>query len=357
MRIDLIKSNLNTYKANLHCHSVISDGSKTPEQLVEDYKKNGYSVLSITDHNVLIDHSDLNQKDFLLLTGYEANIDPQKIYYNGFGNHSPTVHICFIARDPKNDVIPLFNPKYCFSISEEDLAKQKYLGTPDYERAFNNVNGFVKKHLDNGFIAAFNHPNWSMAAMEDMITYEGFYCMEICNYGCYNEGYPEINDYVYEQLLRHGKKMFAIATDDNHNRYPDGHPHCDSYGGFTMIQAESLTYDNIIKALENGDFYASMGPEIKEFYVEQEGEDWIAHIKTSPVREIAFKTYGRRSSCWKPEKEGDTITEARFKLQSKYDRYLRVYITDEKNRYAWTNAYFDPCKEENGKFDYASFMY
>ena len=38
------------YKANLHCHSTLSDGKKTPEELREMYKSHGYSILAITDH-------------------------------------------------------------------------------------------------------------------------------------------------------------------------------------------------------------------------------------------------------------------------------------------------------------------
>lgn len=356
MRYDLLPQG-NSYKANLHCHSVISDGNKTPEELARDYKAHGYSVLCISDHNILKNHSDLNSDDFILLTGYEADITAHKQYYNGLWNHTPVVHMNFIAKDPNNDVLPLFNPKYITMGTEEDKAAQKYLGDGEYERSFRNVNGFVKAHVDNGFLAAFNHPNWSMADVVDMQTYEGFYAMEICNYGCYNEGFPELNDSYYEQMLRRGKKWFAIATDDNHNKSADGTPHCDSYGGFVVCKAESLTYANIIDSLEKGNFYASMGPEIKEFYVEQEGDKWYAHIKTSPCVDISFKTYGRRSKCAKPEKVGDTITESRFELQPTYDRYIRAYVKDEKGNYAWTNAYFDPCKLEFGKFDTFSYMY
>ena len=44
----LISPDKKQYKANLHCHSVYSDGKKTPEELKEMYKEKGYSILSIT---------------------------------------------------------------------------------------------------------------------------------------------------------------------------------------------------------------------------------------------------------------------------------------------------------------------
>ena len=33
------------YKGNLHCHTTVSDGSLTPEGVVELYKSHGYAFL------------------------------------------------------------------------------------------------------------------------------------------------------------------------------------------------------------------------------------------------------------------------------------------------------------------------
>ena len=35
------------FKGNMHCHSTISDGRLTPEELKEAYKAAGYQVLAI----------------------------------------------------------------------------------------------------------------------------------------------------------------------------------------------------------------------------------------------------------------------------------------------------------------------
>lgn len=43
------------YKGNLHCHTTVSDGSLTPEEVVTLYKSNGYSFLAISDHNIYTD--------------------------------------------------------------------------------------------------------------------------------------------------------------------------------------------------------------------------------------------------------------------------------------------------------------
>lgn len=39
------------YKANLHTHTTRSDGRMSPQQVVDNYHKLGYSILAITDHN------------------------------------------------------------------------------------------------------------------------------------------------------------------------------------------------------------------------------------------------------------------------------------------------------------------
>ena len=65
----------NSYKANLHSHSTISDGSWTPEQMKEEYKKRGYSIVAYTDHNMIIDpHKDLSDGEFLALRGFGVQI-------------------------------------------------------------------------------------------------------------------------------------------------------------------------------------------------------------------------------------------------------------------------------------------
>ena len=86
--IYLINPNKKQYKANLHCHSALSDGKKTPLELKEMYKSNGYSVLSITDHERPYCHKDLTDKDFIMLTGYEAYIRPNGGEYNRYEKES-----------------------------------------------------------------------------------------------------------------------------------------------------------------------------------------------------------------------------------------------------------------------------
>ena len=86
------------FKANLHTHSNISDGMLSREELKKLYKDKGYQILSITDHNIIADHSDMNEDDFLMLTGTEVNInEPDMDRFTG-----KTYHLNLLAKRPDN---------------------------------------------------------------------------------------------------------------------------------------------------------------------------------------------------------------------------------------------------------------
>ena len=139
---------------------------------------------------------------------------------------------------------------------------------------------------ENGFFITYNHPVWSLEDRREYTQYKNMNAMEICNYSSTLLGYPEYSPYIYDEMLRSGKRIFCIATDDNHNKADEDSPKYDSYGGFTMIKAEKLEYKTIAKALKAGNFYASQGPEIKELWY----EDGVVHIKTGAVKRIEFTT-------------------------------------------------------------------
>ena len=46
-------SSLSAINADLHCHSVVSDGTLTPEELAQRAHANGVKLWSLTDHDEL----------------------------------------------------------------------------------------------------------------------------------------------------------------------------------------------------------------------------------------------------------------------------------------------------------------
>lgn len=109
--MELIGKGCTQYKANLHCHSTISDGKLTPSELKAAYKSAGYSVLCITDHEYPFDHTAMSEGDFLMLTGYEAHI--RKSPDGRSEVFTPEIHINLISKEPHNLDYICWNDIYC----------------------------------------------------------------------------------------------------------------------------------------------------------------------------------------------------------------------------------------------------
>ncbi|HEY5584673.1 MAG TPA: PHP domain-containing protein [Ruminiclostridium sp.] len=78
-------------KADLHIHSKISDGSDTVDRIVEIAKEKGLTHISITDHDIYIDHTSLFIK---IISGIEiSSIDKasqRKAHILGYSINDPT---------------------------------------------------------------------------------------------------------------------------------------------------------------------------------------------------------------------------------------------------------------------------
>ena len=62
------------YKANLHCHTTLSDGEFTPERIKAAYQEQGYSIVAFTDHRRYENHTQLNDEGFLALAALEVDL-------------------------------------------------------------------------------------------------------------------------------------------------------------------------------------------------------------------------------------------------------------------------------------------
>ena len=173
-----------------------------------------------------------------------------------------------------------------------------------------------------------------METREQYLNYHNMNAMEICNYGCVAAGHADYVPVIYDEMLRSGKRIYCLATDDNHNHGGVSGPNCDSFGGFTMIKAEKLDYCTITTALEKGHFYASQGPKIHSLWY----EDGRMHITCEPVKSIIFST-GTRRMYTIHAPEGEYLTEADAPVWD-CGVYMRVTVIDENGKPANTNAYF-----------------
>lgn len=315
-RIYLLPETGRFYKANLHSHTVVSDGRMTPEEAKENYKKRGYQIMAFTDHRIYRNHEELNDEEFLTLAAVE--VDMNEAGPDRLRPKDKTYHINLY--DTK--------PEYERARKEQGICPECKYGDFDY------INRYLEEMKELGFLSCYNHPYWSLQNYDDYKGLNGLFAMEIYNYGCEHDGLYGYNPQAYDEMLCLGKRLWCMATDDNHNSYSFDNPLCDSFGGFTMIKAEALSYAAVVNALVNGHFYSSMGPEIKEIYAE--GRELV--VKTGPVQAICGITDMGRT-CRRAAVRGESIREARFPLHGN-EAYIRVECKDEKGLFANSNAYF-----------------
>lgn len=332
MKKFLLSQNTNNYKANLHCHSTVSDGQLTPEEIKELYKGMGYSIVAFTDHNVMIPHPELADDEFLPLNGYEFDFTEGR----GFKDYNDmyTCHICLIATDPDELRQVCWNKdKYVYNNALNYRSQVKFFGSDDFIRSYSVecINEVVKQAREHGFFVTYNHPTWSVEDYEQYSKYENFNAMEICNYGCVVTGYDEYNPRVYDDMLRSGKRLYCIGADDNHNWDKKA---LYSGGAWIMIRASKLEYKTITNALLKGDFYASQGPEIKDLWI----EDGKIHITTSAAQRVFLTTANRRADI-RIDETGEGLTHSIFDAD-KNGVYFRLTVVDKEGKYANTNAYF-----------------
>ena len=342
MKKYIISPNLNWYRANMHCHTTISDGHFTPEEIKEVYKKMGYSIVAYSDHELIRDHSHLSDDSFLAITASEFSIDDTKSSFtlpNGDSTDEwfarKVIHLGVYSKDPHNTFHPatdntLFD--MWWRAQGRDIGVIECDG---YHREYTteSINKMVEKLNDAGFLVQLNHPSWSLNDMNDYLNIKGLWALEILNYATERATGTEYCPYIYDQMVRNGMyNLFCTMGDDNHNT--DGELDY-SFGGSTFIGASELEYGKVIESLEAGNFYCASGknpPQIKALYV----EDNILKIDCTPATDVIVTGFGR-SFCPCPT-EGKEITHAEFKLD-KRDIMFRVTVRDKYGNNAHTHYY------------------
>ncbi len=320
------------YKANLHTHTTVSDGLMTPLEVKEAYRARGYSVVAFTDHDVMVDHSELSDGDFLALRGWEISVDDTE---EACSKRRKTYHLSLIAETPEAERQVFFNRNIHFrgnagSYADSVLTTGEAVYSYRYSAHF--VNRLIRAAKAAGFMAIYNHPRYSLQTGEDYLPLEGLLGMEVYNGASMSWGFADDgNTASYERMLRKGNlSLLPIAADDCHTRlaYEEGG---ELFSGFVMIKAPSLSYTDITSALKNGDCYASSAPEILDLYV----EDGRVCVRSSRVREILYRT-DHRGAERRVSQKG--LTGADFKIDAN-TLYFRLELVDFDGRRAVTRAY------------------
>ncbi len=339
MKHYLLPKNGHFYKANLHTHTTCSDGSKTPEEIKEIYKAHGYSVVAYTDHDVMIDHSDLNDENFLAITSHEVETNGPSI--GGSFTATPCYHLNFYAPVPDQTDYVCPNPNYAWGNARSIADTQPhYKGNYTRVYSMEGQNEMIAEARAKGYLVSYNHPDWSLQSYPDYIGLEGITAVEVYNTGCVVGGWVlDKGDHALDHFLKAGKRVYPVATDDNHGNH-------DMCGGWVRFKAPNLTYDNIFNAYSKGDFYASWGPELESLYL----EDGVFKMDFPAVPHlVSAEVHTAVRYC--DVRRGRDMTHAEFDLNGymneikrigfPLDRaYFRVVITDERGNRALTRGYF-----------------
>lgn len=316
--IDLLKKNGPYFKANMHCHTTLTDGKMTAAQVKDWYKSHGYSIVAFTDHSKYAAYPELQDEEFLPIAGFESAftcLDP---------NNPPLkyklCHINFWAKNPETSVL----------IPEEHT----------YEVGV--MNRYIAAMKKNGWLCSLNHPGWSLQTTEEVNGLIGLDAFEVYNHGSHvldNNGDGQAQ---YAVFLNSGKKAYAIAVDDNHAGFDEDGKICsadDTFGGYIMISMPKLTYENFVDAFENGRFYASTGPEIQDLYIDEEKD--VLVLNCSPVRRVLVKGIHTLRAL-RLDAYGDTITHAEIPLEPirQKEPFFRLELVTSDMKRAYSQPYW-----------------
>ena len=277
------------YKVNLHAHSTDSDGARSPDEVMELYRRNGYDALAITDHWCMC-HS-TPPDGLTLISGVEYHT----------GTHDSLSEIYHIL-----------------GLGLKNAPDLKY-GAPAAE--------IVQAIHNSGGIAVLAHPAWSLNTPEQLLALDGIDATEIYNTvsGAHNSRRPD-SSLILDMVASRGKIYPLLASDDAHYYTEDA---CKS---FVMVRADEVSVEAIRDGLRCGDYYASQGPEIHAWL-----EGNCVMVRTSPVVRINFHTGFR----WRngTSVRGEGLTEASWEIPEN-PGFVRVSAEDENGCRAWT-GYLD----------------
>lgn len=277
------------WKGNLHTHTTNSDGRKTPDEAMKIYQAAGYDFLALTDHWTTSEGG--MQNGLLLLPGCEYDV----------GNET--------AQKGIYHVVSIGAKK------EPDLKKTPDLTVQQVLDAVHEAEGF----------AILAHPAWSLNRPEQIEKLKGVDASEIYNTMSGNpwNGRRADSSVILDTVSAAGTLIPCVAADDTH--FYTGEQ-CRS---FVWVQADELTEEAILKALREGRFYASQGPQM-----ELSLERGRIRVRCTPASNILFYS----NQVWSTFRSvaGENLTEAEY-LLCPGETFVRVEVIDKDGKMAWSS--------------------
>jgi len=277
------------FKLALHLHTTLSDGCKTPNEIAGEYKEHGYDAVAFTDHWVYGEGGIL--EGLHIISGCEYNL----------GQNDTIAGVSHIlALFTKSNPHP-----------SKDSTNQEVVDS------INKAQG----------IAILAHPTWSMNKPQDLIELNGVVGTEIYNaVSDAGQSLRPYSDYYIDFCANSGVYPLIFATDDAH-----AYDEKDNRLGWIMVHADELTDDALAKAIKNGDFYATEGPDLR---VVREANKLI--IDTSPCEIIGTLS----NLSWHGNRviRGENLTHFEYEICEK-EKWVRVEVRDKDGKKGWSNIF------------------
>jgi hypothetical protein len=175
----------------------------------------------------------------------------------------------------------------------------------------NNIDAVNKQRAETGIamIPHINHPNFGYAiTLEDMVALNGERFFEVYN------GHPLVHimgdtlnistekmwDLINVAYIESNKPlMYGLATDDSHHYHRRGRTWSNAGRGWIYVQANDLTAESIVDAMENGDFYASTGVELKDIHYAN--RELLIEVVPKDGVDYKFTYIGYKNGASEPE--------------------------------------------------------
>lgn len=315
------------YKGAMHLHSLRSDGDGAPEVPVSWYKEHGWNFVCVTEHNQM-----QTGERFRKITEQEEPT-PEHVEALRAQFGADWVEVVEEAGEKKMRLKTFEENKGRFDepgafllIHGEEITS---MGSGPHVGAINVVEQIPARgkggvvaaaHLyhqmvtaqmaeaGQPMIAILNHPNFADAVtIEEMLELPEYHFFEVFNghpsvnnWGHPRKGYPATDrfwDVVLSQRLLKGERnvLLGVATDDAHDYYKWKTGEANPGRGWVMVNAPSLEVNDLLKAMNAGEFYASTGVMLDNI---QGGEKTLSlEIKAEPDVVYTTRFIGTRKGC------------------------------------------------------------
>ncbi|WP_198679984.1 PHP domain-containing protein [Aureibaculum luteum] len=297
-------------KGNLHAHSYWSDGDDFPEMIMDWYKTNSY------DFTVLSDHNTLNEGDKWITISKKEHLQKGfKNYLNKFGedwveHKLDSADNIQVKLKTLQEYKSLFEDESFIMIPSEEITtgfegKHIHINATNIQKVIKPLKGdskvaIIQKNIDAilaqrkemnvPIMPHINHPNFGFSlTADDFVQLNNVQFFEVYNGhpAVHNEGdsthlsTEQIWDVVNTAYVQENKPLlYGIASDDSHQYHQFSKKYSNAGRGWVMVQSDSLKPENIITAMEVGDFYATTGVQLEE--LSRENNEWHIKVKEEP---------------------------------------------------------------------------